>query len=187
MKNAYLVHGWEGNPDNCWFPWLKTELEKLDYNVVIPAMPESDSPEINAWINKLQDICELNEQTIMIGHSIGCQAILRFLEKTAKKIKAVFMVAGFINLNHLETEEEQIIAKPWLTTPIDFDKIKTLAKYIAFFSDNDPDVDMDDSEIFSEKLNAKIIIEHDKGHFSDDAGVFELHSLLHEVKELETK
>ena len=52
---------------------------------------------------------------------------------------------------------------------------------IAVFSDDDPDVPMSDSRLFKEKLNAKIITEHNKGHFSDDAGVKELPVILNEI------
>jgi predicted alpha/beta hydrolase family esterase len=82
----------------------------------------------------------------------------------------------------LETQEEKEIAKPWLETPINTDKIKTLTKNIvAVFSDDDPDVSLDDSKLFKERLGAKIIVEHNKGHFSDDACVTELPVVLKEL------
>ena len=34
MKKAYLVHGWDGTPDNWWFPWLTHELEKLNFKLL---------------------------------------------------------------------------------------------------------------------------------------------------------
>ena len=32
-----MVHGWDGNPNNHWFPWLKKELEKRGFEVHVPA------------------------------------------------------------------------------------------------------------------------------------------------------
>src|SRR3989344_3597771 len=178
MEKAILIHGWEGNPRNCWFPWLKKELEKKNFKVVVPKMPNSDEPKINLWISKLKDVVDFpDEETYFVGHSIGCQAIMRYLETLPEKTKigGIVFVAGFFNLPFLETKEEKEIAKPWLNNRINTDKIKMLTKNIvAIFSDDDQDVPLSDSKLFKERLNAKIIIEHNKGHFSDDAGIKEL-------------
>ena len=81
-----------------------------------------------------------------------------------------------------ETEEEKVIAKPWLEEEIDFSKVKLCAsKIVAIFSDNDPDVDLGDKELFEKNLGAATIVEHNKGHFSDDAGIKELPSALDAV------
>ena len=82
MKKAYLVHGWMGNPNNCWFPCLKEKLEELNFEVIIPQMPNPGEPKIETWVPHLQEIAkDADEESIFIGHSIGCQTILRFLEK----------------------------------------------------------------------------------------------------------
>lgn len=185
MKRVFLIHGWDGNPDDCWFPWLKKELEKKDFKVYIPAMPDSEEPKIDTWVPFLKEkVGKPDENTYLIGHSIGCQTIMRYLEKLPKNIQigGVIFVAGFFNLPYLETEEEKVVAKPWLETKIDTDKVKSHTKnFIAIFSDNDPHVPLSDSEIFKKKLNAKIIIEHEKGHFSDDFGIKELPIVLKEL------
>ena len=180
MKLVYIIHGWDGYPENCWFPWLKTELEKRSYKVIIPEMPNPEEPDINSWVDTLKK--EVHNPAILIGHSIGCQTILRYLANTNTTCEGVFLVAPFVHLNHIETEEEKEIAAPWLTTQINWKKIQKKAKkFVAFFSDNDPDVDITDAEIFKEKLQAKIIIEHNKGHFDDNAKVTEFSSLLKEI------
>ncbi|PIN81701.1 hypothetical protein COV11_01365, partial [Candidatus Woesearchaeota archaeon CG10_big_fil_rev_8_21_14_0_10_30_7] len=140
--------------------------------------------EINSWVAKLTKIIKNpDEHTFFIGHSIGCQAIMRYLETLPSNTKSggVIFVAPFFNLPYLETEEEKIIAKPWLETRIDTDKIKKFCDFVTIFSDNDPDVPLSDSELFKERLNAKVIVEHDKGHFSDDAGIVELPIVLEEL------
>jgi hypothetical protein len=181
-KKVIIIHGWDGHPTNCWYPWLKNELEIQGFQVEIPAMPESAEPKIDAWVNHLAKVIdEVDENTYFIGHSIGCQTILRYFEKlpVGKKVGGALFVAGWFNLPNLETEEEKVLAKPWLETPIDFEKVKSHTdKFIAIFSDNDEDVPLTDKELFEQRLNAKTIVEHDKGHFSDDAGVTELPSAL---------
>lgn len=184
MKKAFLIHGWEGNPENNWFPWLKKELENIGYEVIVPKMPTPETPVIETWVGKLKKIVEPEEENILIGHSIGCQTILRYLQELDnKKFAGIYLIAGFVKLKNLENEEVEKIAEPWVITPLNWDKIKKCCeKFVAIFSDDDPFVDLNNSEIFKEKLGAKIIIEHDKGHFDDEANVKELPVLLDEIK-----
>ena len=190
-KRVFMIHGWEGSPDNCWFPWLKKELESRGFQVYTPEMPDSEEPKIEPWVSTLSKIVESpDSETYFIGHSIGCQTIMRYLQilPESTKVGGVIFVAGFFNLPNLETQEEKDIAKPWLKTRIDTDKIKTLTdNIVAIFSDDDPDVPLDDSELFKERLGAKIIIEHNKGHFSDDANVTELPIVLEELLRISDK
>jgi len=98
-----------------------------------------------------------------------------------EKIGGAVFLAGWLHLTDeaYETEEDSQIAKPWLETPLNWDKIKSRAnKFVAIFSDNDKLIPFSDSEIFKEKLNAEIIIEHQKGHFSGSDGIKELPSAL---------
>jgi len=95
-KKIFIIHGWSSFPEDCWFPWLKSELEKRNFSVTVPQMPNPDNPEINSWVTHLKNVVgELNEETYFIGHSIGCQAIMRFIEKENKKIGGAVFVAGF--------------------------------------------------------------------------------------------
>lgn len=187
MKKAYIIHGWGGNPEEGCFPWLKKELEANGFQVEIPAMPNTNYPQIETWVAHLQNIIqEPDKDTYLIGHSIGTQTIMRYVETIPEdtKIGGIIFLAGFINLldTAYEAEEEKDIAKPWLETPINFEKIKLHTTNItALFSDNDECVPLSDKDIFKEKLNAKIIVEHNKGHFSEGDGIKELPSLLDSV------
>ena len=85
-KRVFIIHGWEGNPNEGWFPWLKENLEARGFDVHIPTMPNPDEPDMKDWINTLKDIVgPVDENTNFIGHSIGCNAILRFLEQSEQK------------------------------------------------------------------------------------------------------
>lgn len=188
MSRIIIVHGWGAVSAEEWFPWLKNELENKGFDVLAPNMPNSEAPKIEEWISHLQKICpNLNNDTYFIGHSIGCQAILRHLEKMDAKVGGVVFVAGWFDLTGLETEEEKEIAKPWVETPIDFEKLKNLIpKSVAIFSDNDPYVEFEkNSQIFKEKLNSEVIIETSKGHFSGEDGIVELPEVVEAISGLQ--
>ncbi|MFA7201690.1 MAG: alpha/beta hydrolase [Candidatus Paceibacterota bacterium] len=188
MKRAYFIHGWSESPEQAWFPWLKQKLEKQGYEVHILQMPNPDYPTIREWIPFLTKNIQPTPETILIGHSIGCQTILRYLETLPKEIvlRAIFCIAGWFTLNELETEEEKEIAEGWLTTPIDFAKIKTHAKNIyAILSENDPYVPLKENErMFKENLNAETHTVENYGHIWTDENVRELPLVLEITEKL---
>ena len=177
-----LIHRWDGSPGADWYPWLKEEVEKKNIQIYIPEMPEPSKPKIEKWVSFLKkEIKEIDEETFFVGHSIGCQTILRYMETLPEKTKigGVLFVAGFFSLNKLETEEEKEVARPWLERPIDTTKIKKKAKRIvALFSDNDPFVPLSNVRQFQEQVGAKTIIEKKQGHFNDETAPVVLKILL---------
>ncbi|OGZ48582.1 MAG: hypothetical protein A3C84_04285 [Candidatus Ryanbacteria bacterium RIFCSPHIGHO2_02_FULL_48_12] len=184
-KRLFLVHGWDGAPEDAWFPWLKRELEGGGFHVEAPAMPNPEWPKIEAWVSHLARVVgEVDEHTFFVGHSIGCQAIMRYIESLPKdkKVGGVVFVAGFFTLMNLENDEAKEIARPWLETPIDFEKVRRhTQKFFALFSDDDGDVPVGNKELFAERLGADTLMEHAKGHFSKGDGVTEIPVVLEQI------
>lgn len=124
----------------------------------------------------------LDKDTYFIGHSIGCQAILRYLEtKEITKIGGMFLVAPWLDLlpEAIEDDESYNIAKPWLNTPINFTKILEFTNNITcLFSDDDYFVSLEQEKEFKKKLKAKTVIVKNKGHISQDDNVYELKEIL---------
>ncbi len=183
MKNrVFIIHGWEGYPEEGWFPWLKKELEKNGFEVFVPAMPNTNEPKIEEWIPFLANIVgEPDKNTYFVGHSIGCQTIIRYLQTLpdGSKIGGAIFVAGWYNLRNLETDEEKRIAGPWVNEPRDDKKIhEAVNKAVAIFSDNDPFVISENQKSWKERVGAEIIVEHNKGHFSGEDGIYELPVVL---------
>jgi len=177
MNKAVIIHCWGGKPNSRWYPWVKTELEKLNFNVEIPQMPDTDNPNLDKWLSKLDEtIIQLggpDETLFLIGHSLGCITAMRYLENLPKDIKvgALIMVAGFTDdLGDLDQIEDQL--KSFFDKEIEFEKIKNSVKnqIVAIHSDNDPYVDLKHADVFKKKLEAKVIIKHNMGHFSEPDG-----------------
>ncbi len=180
MKKVYIIHGWGGHSSSePWFDWLRKELSKKNFEVIIFDMPNTDEPKIEEWVRYLEEnikLEEVDEKTYFVGHSIGCQTIMRFLEKMHrhKRIEGCVFVAGFFDLIHLAPEEMEI-AHPWLHTKIDFERVLDHCNnFLAIFSSDDPDVELDEAEKFKEKLGAKIVIKHNEEHFNETKKIPEI-------------
>jgi len=189
-KRVFIVHGWDGYPHEGWYPWLKKELEIKGFEVSIPQLPDAGTPRIPKWVPALaKAVGTADENTYFVGHSMGCQAIARYIESLPAGTKvggAVFVAGFFKHLSGLEDDPAvRATDKHWLEAPINLEKIRThLNKSIAIFSDNDPWVPLDNQDDFREKLGSKIIIEHQKKHFAGSDGTIELPAALESVLSL---
>ena len=169
MKSVFIIHGYGADSESNWFPWLKEQLEEKGFIVQVPSLPNTDFPVIGEWVSELKKLIEKpDEDTYLVGHSLGCQVIMRYLERANAKVGGALFVACPLTTNRMLMQEEQEILGPWLTTPINFDKVKNSTnKIISIFSDNDPFVPLDDSRTLKDKLNSKIVILKHRGHIMD--------------------
>ncbi len=173
----YLIHAWGESPQSCWYPWLKAQLEAKGFEVVVPAMPNTDEPEIEAWVDALTKLAPSpDKDTYLIGHSIGAQTILRYLEKLPEGVRVggTFFVTPWTHLENLE-DESKPVAKPWRETPIDWHEVKTHCPQVtAIFSDNDPWVPSSEEKVFQEKLGAQTSVIPGAGHLDEQKELPEL-------------
>ena len=177
----FLIHGWGGSPQSDWFPWAIQEFSKLDFEVIAPLMPDTETPVIQAWVDHLSaQVGKIRDSDIFIGHSIGCQTILRYLEQSNGVVVKVILVAPWFTLTNLENDDAWKVAEPWIKTNMDFSKISNKSnKFITIFSDNDPWVPyLENRAMFEEKLNPGVVVLHNKGHITADEGTTELPELL---------
>lgn len=179
MKKVFIIHGWGGSPEANWFPWLKSELEKVSIETEVLAMPNTDNPQMSEWIDFMQQSIGLpNEEIFLVGHSLGCIAILRYLESLDKeeRIGGIVLVAGFsrsINIPELEN---------FFESPLDYGKVKkSVRQIVAINSDNDYYVSLEEGRIMEEKLGAKLIVLPNAFHLNEGNGFFELPTGLEEL------
>jgi predicted alpha/beta hydrolase family esterase len=179
MKRVFIIHGWEGHPEEGWRPWLRKELENLGFQVQVPAMPDTDHPKMGEWLDHLSKVVgEPDGSCHFIGHSLGCITILRYLGTIKKQVAGAIIVAGFSdNLGYQELNS-------FFEDPIDWINIRhNCRKFIAINSDDDPYVPVKHGDIFREKLGAELIIANKMKHFSGDDGITELPVVLEKMKE----
>ena len=169
-KKVYIIHGWGFDSNMPWIKWLETELGKKT-NVEVHAldMPNTEHPKIEEWVNYLKEnVKDINDETYFVGHSIGCQTIMRFLEKIPKNehIRGCVFVAPWFDLINIGDEELEI-AHPWINNKINFERVEQhTGNILAIFSDNDRHVSDREVGKFRE-LGVKIIIKKGMGHFED--------------------
>jgi predicted alpha/beta hydrolase family esterase len=192
MDKIYMVHCWDGTMDDGWYPWLEKKIQNKDTKVYRFNMPNTNCPKIEEWVSKLgQEVPMIGNNTFFVGHSIGCQTILRYLEtQPVTEIGGILLVAPWLDLleEAVSDAESYEIAKPWLTRPIDFEKIKKFTSNIyCIFSDNDYFVPLEQESELKKLLNAKTIIVNGMGHISIDDGIEKLEKAYDALMEIINK
>ena len=185
--NIFIIHGSFGNPKENWFPWLKRELEKTGHKVFVPIFPTPKKQNLNNWLKVFEPYeTYLNEQSIIIGHSLGPAFILSILETLEKSIQACYFVSGFLGL--LGNSEFDEINKTFMDKDFDWEKIKGNCKnFHVYHSDNDPYVPLEKAKEFAEKLNVDVKVVKGAGHFNMETGYDKFELLLSNIKNRHTK
>ena len=170
MKNAVILHGTSFDPNtktsqSNWFPWLKTELEKLGYLVWLPELPNAQKPNMETYQKFLlsNPHWTFDQDSILIGHSSGSVAILGLLQALPEhtKVRACFLVGSF------KDDLGKDFLKELFLKPLDFKKIKPKAqKFIFIHSNNDPRCPLEGAQYVAKQLNGKLIVIPGQYHFS---------------------
>ena len=175
-KRVFIVHGYGAVPGDNWFPWLKKELKAKGFKAEVPEMPDTDNPTLKSWLGHLQQVVgKCDENTYLVGHSLGTITILRFLEDLPKDQKAggIVLVGGFsesLDFKPLETFTEK---------PLDYEKVKkSTGKIVAINSTDDQSVPFRFGEIIRDKLDAELIVLNGAGHINAESGYFKLPEAL---------
>ena len=179
MQNVFIIHGVSGSPDENWFPWLKSELEKLECNVIIPQFPTPGDHSLKAWMKVLYDYEDfINENTIFVGHSLGVAFILHVLEK--HKAKAAFFVEGFIG----KQDNKYGQYTKFMADQVFYWKIikNNCNKFYIFQSDNDVFVPIEKGQELQNNLNGEYFLIKNGGHLNEEAGYKEFELLLENIK-----
>jgi uncharacterized protein len=178
--NFIIIHGVYGNPEENWFPWLKKELEGMQYEVIVPKFPTPLDQSLESWTRIFSKYeSKINEETVLIGHSLGAPFILNYLEKTNKKIKAAILAAAFCKQLGIQYDE---INKTFVDKQFNWEKIKqSCSKFFIFNSDNDPWIPLQTAQDLAKNLNAELNIVHDGGHLNKKAGYEDFPILLETI------
>jgi len=186
MKNVIIFHGTcsqeEYYSDNFpslsnshWLPWLQKQLLIQGYYVQTPEIFEAFDPRYEDWKKELERF-NINEETILIGHSCGGGFLTRWLSEKEIKIDKLILVAPW-----LDPEREKT------TDFFDFNIDENLEKkcneiHLFVSSDDDSDI-LESVAIIKNKIkNISFHEFSDKGHFTyDDMKTDKFPELFHTV------
>ena len=110
MKNAIIIHGttvaeeyytdkYPSLSNSHWLPWLQKQLLMKDIPAVTPEMFKAHEPDYDYWKQEVERF-DINEETILVGHSCGGGFLVRYLSETDIKVGKVVLVAPWLDPNN---------------------------------------------------------------------------------------
>ncbi len=161
--NIILVHGNGGSTvEDIWFPEVKTELEALGLEVVAQTMPDNMLARSIKWLPFLENVLGANENSIIIGHSSGAVAAMRYAE-THRIFGSVLVGASHTDLGDRGEKMSGYFDEPW-----DWDAIKANQNWIVqFASPSDPYIPIEEPRHIHAQLDTDYRELPGRGHFME--------------------
>ena len=181
-----IAHGTGGSPSINWFPWLSQELHTLGQTVITPKFPTPEGQSLESWLKTFEasfGFSNINDDCIVIGHSIGAAFVLRLLEQTKTPVKASFLVASFIQ--ELGLPEYDILNKSFIAGSFDWETIKEHShNFFVYHADNDPYVPLNCGQTVASALNIPLTLIPNGGHLNAESGYTQFPEILSSIKTL---
>src|SRR3989338_7043146 len=99
-----ILHGFRSWPFFPRWRWLKKELEKNGHSVIIPRLPHTYFPSEEAQVSAALNAASYDENTVLVGHSLGAVVALKVLEKLKSPIARLVTIGGFIDTYFKDTQ-----------------------------------------------------------------------------------
>lgn len=183
MDKAFIFHGTGAGKYDHWFPNIAQKLEEEGVEVCRPEFPTPEGQNLQNWIRVLEEQdMEIDDETVLIGHSTGAVFILDILYERDVTIEAAFLVSGFTGKLGIEFDG---LNETFAERDFDFDKIRDSSEeFYVFHSESDPYVPLERAAELAPKINAKLELVADAGHFNTESGYTDFPELWKRLEKL---
>ena len=164
MKRVILIHGnGGGNAYDCWLPRVAHDLRDLGFEVSNESFPDPVKARAKYWLPYIESLTT-NEDTIIVGHSSGAVAAMRYAE-THKILGSVLVGACYTDLGEASERVSGYYNAPW-----DWEAIKANQRWILqFASPDDPYIPISEARFIQKQLGTKYFELAKRGHFQDNS------------------
>lgn len=165
-----IIHGAKATPQSNWFPWLSAELKALGHDARVPAMPTPEGQSYLTWRKAFYEQCgDLTPDSILVGHSVGAAFILRMLDETDVTVKAVILVAPF--MNKIGLPEYDALNASFVGKAVNWKSLRRKAQsWHCVMGDKDPYIPMSIAYETPMNLGIKPTIIKGGGHLNAESG-----------------
>lgn len=159
---AILIHGNGGSTaGDIWLPWLERELAGLGLDVTNQTFPDSVRARAHFWLPHLEAL-GADERTILIGHSSGAVAAMRYAE-THRLLGSVL-----VSVCHTDLGDSLEAASGYYAAAWQWQRIRDHQQWIAIYhSTDDPHIPIAEPRFVASQLRCSYFEFTDRGHFVD--------------------
>ena len=157
-----LIHGNGGSTAaDIWLPYVERELSALGHVVINRTFPDNVKARAQYWLPFIEEL-GADEHTILIGHSSGAVAAMRYAE-THRLLGSVL-----VGVCHTDLGDAGEAASGYYRTPWDWPRIRENQQWIGIFhSTDDPHIPAAEPRYVAAQLKCSYFEFTDRGHFVD--------------------
>lgn len=146
-----------------WYCWVKKRLDQIPgFQCLTKNMPDPITARESIWLPFMETELHCDERTIIIGHSSGAIAAMRYAE--THRVFAIVLVSAYTS--DLGDENER--ASGYFNRPWQWEKIKANCPLIVQFgSTDDPFLPWKEQQEVADCLETKFYKFTDREHFQD--------------------
>lgn len=164
MQIGYIIHGISTRDDD-WFPWLEATLQP-PIQLKRLWLPNPFNPDPLEWDQAIAEQIEPADGMLLVAHSLGCLATLRYVEQHDLKDVRLVLVGAF---------DQPLADYPQLDDfcqpPLDYEQIKPKIKAATVITAQDDYVASAALAVqVAQHLDAKLINLPTGGHFLTNDG-----------------
>lgn len=171
LDRLLIVPRWSGHPDSDYYPWLRRSLVERGFGGSFDAVPllPPDAPDLEATVAAVRERLSAGgeaSRTLVLGHSVGAQAVLRAIAELpdGTSVGAMLLVAGWWTV-----DQPWPAIVPWIDEPFAWGRARAAAgERVVLLSTNDPftaDVQQNKG-LFEARIGADVRIHEGAAHFN---------------------
>ena len=157
-----LMHGNGGcTAGDNGYPWLERECLALGLTVINRTFPDNVKARARFWLAFLEEL-GADENTVLVGHSSGAVAALRYAE-THRLLGSIL-----VGVCHTDLGDAEDAASGYYDAPWRWDLIRDHQQWIAIYhSTDDPHIPVAEARHVAAQLKCSYFEFGDRGHFGD--------------------
>jgi predicted alpha/beta hydrolase family esterase len=153
-----------------WYGWLKNTLQEQNIQCIAENMPDPNQARRSIWIPFIHDKLKADEDTILVGHSSGAQAALRYAEQY--RVRGIILVSStYTDLGDAGERASGYYPQNETENLYDFEAMRiNCAHWHQFHSDDDCFIPLDEAYRIRDGLkldNSQFSLLPGRSHFFD--------------------
>jgi len=177
IKIIFIPGNGGGDSSDNWFKYIADNLASDQVKCIIQRFPDPELARKEYWLPFIKEL-GADENTILIGHSSGAVAAMRYAEEN-KILGSVLVSACHTDLGIEDERKSHYYDTPW-----DWEKIKSNQTFIGqYHSTDDPFIPVEEARFIHEKLDSDYFEFTDQEHFGVVKPKNEFHEVVEYLKE----
>ncbi|KAM4603706.1 serine hydrolase RBBP9 [Polymixia lowei] len=165
LTKAVIIPGnGAGDVERCnWYGWAKKQINKIpDMTCLLKNMPDPVVAREAVWLPFMEEDLRCDEETLIIGHSSGAAAAMRYAE--THRVFGIILVGAYISdLGDDNERQSGYFSRAW-----DWERIQAnVGHMVQFGSTDDPFLPWEEQQAVADGLKAELHKYNDRGHFQN--------------------